>query len=74
VIRELDLFGVFVSPMAALIFTAALVWFVLRRLGDLAEVDRRVWRPPLFHLASFVLILSGLVLVVFRWIPSGHPP
>ncbi|WP_406855463.1 DUF1656 domain-containing protein [Alsobacter sp. KACC 23698] len=64
-IRELDVFGVFLSPLAALLVIAAVVWLVLRRGLALAGVERRVWHPALFNLSAFVLILSALVLIVF---------
>ena len=64
-IRELDLLGVFLSPMAALLAAAAITWLVLRRLLELTGVERRVWHPALFNFAAFVLLLSSLVLLVF---------
>lgn len=61
-IREIDLFGVYVSPMLIFMALAALAWLVLRRLLARLGVYRWVWHRPLFDTALFVILLAGLVV------------
>ncbi|MDR2981080.1 MAG: DUF1656 domain-containing protein [Puniceicoccales bacterium] len=61
-IKEIDMMGVYLSPMMGWIAVTILLWFgiraVLRRVG----LYRWVWHEPLFNAALFVIILSGLVI------------
>jgi hypothetical protein len=61
-IREIDLFGVYLSPMLAFLLLAGLAWLALRPVLDRLGLYRLVWHRPLFDLALFVLILAGFVL------------
>lgn len=63
---ELDLFGVFVSPMAAMLLAAWIVTALLRRLADRAGLYGRVWHPALVSLSVYVIVLSGIVILVGR--------
>jgi len=65
-IKEIDLFGIYVPPMVAYAAAAALVWFVLSRGLSRSGFYRFVWHPALFNTALYVLILSVFVSVVFR--------
>jgi protein AaeX len=65
-IKEIDLFGVFVPPMFAYAAAAGLVWFILRKGLVATDFYRFVWHPALFNAALYVLILAGLVALVFR--------
>ncbi|MFL5257481.1 MAG: DUF1656 domain-containing protein [Rhodopila sp.] len=61
---EVNLFGVYVAPLAPLMAGAWLVLFVLRRVADRTGVLAFVWHPSLFVFAIYVTVLSGLVLAV----------
>jgi hypothetical protein len=65
-IKELDLFGVFVPPMFAYAATAGLIWLVLRQGLRWAGAYRFVWHPALFNTALYVLVLSLCVTFVLR--------
>jgi hypothetical protein len=60
-IKEINIDGVFLSPLIGYIAGTAIVWyglrFVLRRLG----VFRLVWHAPLFDTALFVILLGVFV-------------
>ena len=64
-IKEIDLFGVYLPPMLAYAAGTAVIWFLFRRLLAWAGVYRFVWHPPLFNAALFVLILAIIVAIVF---------
>ena len=65
-LKELDIDGVFLAPMALFAAIAIVVFMLLsvlaRRLG--LDLDRMVWHPPLFRTAVFVIILSLVVICV----------
>jgi protein AaeX len=65
-IKEIDLFGVFLPPMFAYGAAALLVWYVLRRSFAWIGLYRFVWHPALFNTALYVLILAVCVSVVFH--------
>jgi hypothetical protein len=60
-IREIDLFGVYLSPMLGFVVVAALAWLVLRRVLERLGAYRWVWHRPLFDAALFVILLAGLI-------------
>ncbi len=63
-IHEVDLYGVFVSPMVLWVYIAlaicGLLGAVLGRLG----FYRFVWHKPLFDLALLVIVLGGVVAAI----------
>lgn len=63
---EFDCFGVYFSPFVPRFIIAGLLWIPLHRLLVLLQVQRWAWHPPLFHLAAFILLLTG---VTFYWHP-----
>jgi hypothetical protein len=70
-IGEVDIYGVFVSPLLlwapiAFVLTAA-VRFVLRRVG----FYRFVWHRPAFDLALFVILLGATAAVTSRLAGGG---
>lgn len=65
-IREIDVFGVFLPPLVLMLVLALPAWLLLRAVLTSAGLAQRVWHPALFHLSSFVLLLSLVVLAVFR--------
>ena len=65
-IREIDLFGVYLSPMVGWVAAATVVWLALRLVLRHLGAYRLVWHPPLFDAALFVLVLAGIVAAVWR--------
>lgn len=60
-IKEVDLFGVFIPPLLAYAALAALIWTPFRMALERAGFYRAVWHPALFNLASYALVLAGVV-------------
>ncbi|MFO1071791.1 MAG: DUF1656 domain-containing protein [Geminicoccaceae bacterium] len=63
-IREIDLLGVYVSPMLAFMAAALLLWLALRRVLERTGAYRYVWHRPLFDVALYVVLLGAVVLLV----------
>ena len=57
---EIDLYGVYLSPLLALGVAALAVSYPLRRLLDRLGLYRWVWHRALFDVALYVLVLGGL--------------
>jgi protein AaeX len=64
---EIDLFGIYVAPMAVMMVGAWLILLPLRRLADHFDFERQVWHPALFVFAVYLIILSSTVLLTMRW-------
>jgi hypothetical protein len=63
---EINLFGVYVAPIAPMIVAAWLLLLPLRRLADRFGLLRHIWHPALFLVAFYLVVLSAIVLVVGR--------
>lgn len=63
---ELDIFGVFVSPLSAMLLAAFVIYTVLHRIAGRLGLWRRVWHPALAGMALYVIILSVIVIGVGR--------
>lgn len=61
---HLDLYGVFVPTLLALLLAAYLIKGALRGLLTRLGFYRLVWHPPLFNLALYVLVLGLLFILV----------
>jgi protein AaeX len=61
---EINLFGVYVAPISVMMLAAWIVLVALRGVANHFGLLRRVWRPPLFVLAVYTIVLSSIVLVV----------
>ena len=61
---EIDLFGVYVAPISVMMVTAWLVLIALRRVADHFGLLRHIWHPALFVFASYMIVLSSIVLTV----------
>ena len=68
-IREIDLFGVYLSPLVGLSVAAVLAWIVLRLVLRRVGAYRLLWHPPLFDAALFVIVLGAIVAGVWRLAP-----
>lgn len=60
---EINLFGVYVAPIAVIMLLAWLIVLPLRRVADRFGLFRHVWHPALFVFAVYVMILSVMVLL-----------
>jgi protein AaeX len=63
---EIDLFGVYVAPMALLMIAAWFATIALRRFVDRSGLLDHVWHPSLFVFAIYIIVLSSMVLVIAR--------
>jgi hypothetical protein len=63
---EIDLFGVYVAPIALLIIAAWFVTIALRRITARFGLLRYVWHPALFVFAVHIIVLSSIVLLIAR--------
>jgi hypothetical protein len=61
---EINLFGVYVAPISVMMLAAWLVLIALRRVADHFGLLRHVWHPALFVFASYMIVLSSIVLTV----------
>jgi len=64
---EINLFGLYVAPIAVILAVAWVAYLVLRRAGDRFGLTQRVWHPALFELAFYVIIVSSVVVLIARW-------
>jgi protein AaeX len=63
---ELNLFGVYVAPIAPMMVAAWLLLIPLRRLADRLGLLRYVWHPALFLVSVYLVLLMAIVLAVGR--------
>jgi hypothetical protein len=66
-IGEVDVYGVFVSPLLIWVLASLPIVVLLRRLLARAGFYRLVWHRPLFDLAMLIVVLGGVVAVTSRW-------
>jgi protein AaeX len=63
---EVELFGVYVAPMALLMVAAWIVTVALRRVASRFGLLRYVWHPALFVFAIYMIVLSSMTLIAAR--------
>jgi protein AaeX len=63
---EINLFGVYIAPIAPMIVAAWVCLIPLRRLAERFGLLRYVWHPALFLFSVFLVLLSAIVLLVGR--------
>jgi hypothetical protein len=63
---EVNVFGVFIAPIALLVVAAWVVTLGLRWTAARYGLLRHVWHPSLFVFAVYVIVLSSMVLVTGR--------
>jgi protein AaeX len=61
---ELNLFGVYIAPIAVMMLAAWLAVVALRRVADRHGLLRYVWHPSLFVFAVYIILLSSIVIIV----------
>jgi hypothetical protein len=69
---EINLFGVYVAPIAIILVVAWIVSLPVRRIANHFGLLRHVWHPALFEFAVYMIILSAIVLAIANrenWIP-----
>jgi protein AaeX len=64
---EVNLLGVYVAPISLMIGAAWLLLLPLRWLAVRTGLLRHVWHPALFEFATYMILLSSLVLTAARW-------
>ena len=65
--NEINLFGLYVAPIAVIMVVAWVVYLLIRRAGDRFGLTSLVWHPALFELALYVIIVSSIVIMIARW-------
>ena len=63
---EVNLFGVYVAPIAVMMVAAWLILIALRRVADHFGLPLHTWHPALFVFAVYMILLSSIVLIVGR--------
>jgi hypothetical protein len=63
---ELNVFGVFISPLAAMLLAAWVALWLLRRVADPTGLWRHLWHPALASLAVYVILLSAIIVSIGR--------
>jgi hypothetical protein len=63
---EINIFGVYVSPMSVMLLAAWVILVLIRRVADAAGVSRAIWHPALASLAIYVIVLSAIIIGVGR--------
>jgi hypothetical protein len=63
---EINLLGVYISPISLLMLATWLVTSFLRRVADHFGLLAHVWHPALFGFAVYIIMLSSSVLVIAR--------
>ena len=61
---EVNLFGVYVTPISVMMVAAWVVTISLRRFAARLGFLRHVWNPSLFVFAVYMIVLSSMVLAV----------
>ena len=64
VFTEINIFGVYVAPIAVMMLAAWVVTIPLSLIANRYGIARKVWHPGLFNLCIYVIILSLIVLFV----------
>jgi protein AaeX len=65
--NEINLFGLYVAPIALIMAAAWAAYLGIRRTGDRFGLTRHVWHPALFELALYVILVSSIVIMFARW-------
>ncbi|PWC34375.1 DUF1656 domain-containing protein [Azospirillum sp. TSO35-2] len=66
-IGEIDVYGLFLPPLLILAVVAWVVSGLLRRALRAVGAYGWVWHPPLFDIALYVIVLSGLAALWARF-------
>jgi protein AaeX len=61
-IKEIDLAGVYLSPMLGYLVVALAITGVARFALDRAGAYRWIWHPALFDLSMLLIVLTAIVV------------
>ena len=61
---EINVFGVYIAPMALMLIAAWLILTPLRRVASRYGLLRHVWHPALVVFSVYMIVLSCIVLLV----------
>jgi len=61
---EINVFGVYIAPMALMLIAAWLILTPLRRVASRYGLLRHVWHPALVVFSVYMIVLSSIVLLV----------
>lgn len=61
---ELDLFGIYVAPIAPMMLAAWLVMMPLRWIAQRTGITRHVWHHALFGFSVYLMVLAAIVVGV----------
>jgi hypothetical protein len=61
---EIDVLGVFISPIVLLIVIALAITMVLRLVAVEFGWVRGIWHPALFEFSVFIIVLAATVLTL----------
>ena len=61
---EINLLGVYVAPISLMRAAAWLIVVVLRRIAAHFGLLRYIWHPALVVFATYMILLSSIVLIV----------
>jgi len=63
---EIDLFGLYVAPIALMMVVAWLIVVGLRQVATHFGLMQDVWHPALFTFSAYIIVLSSIVLFAVR--------
>jgi hypothetical protein len=72
VLKELDIFGVYISPVFIYLLASALPWLALRWLLTITRAYRFIWHTPLFNTALYILLFA-VIYYLFNLDPRPAP-
>ena len=61
---DINLLGVYVAPISIMMIGAWLITMVLRRLAGRWGLLQYVWHPALFVFATYIIVLSSMILTI----------
>jgi protein AaeX len=67
---ELDIYGIFVSPLLIIALAALLVAAAIRRGLHRMGFYRLVWHPALFDLSLLIILVGALLALSRNWFSS----
>lgn len=59
-LKELNLFDVYLSPLALYFALAAIAWFIVRGVLQKTGAYNHIWHAPLFNTALYVILLAAI--------------
>jgi hypothetical protein len=60
---EVNVLGVYISPLVPMLILAWLVTTLLRRVANRFGLLQQVWHPALFVFSVYLVVLSSIVIL-----------